>query len=104
MRFVTQQGNGNVVKLKMWEKTMMPESNMVDVGGKKQFVKTGKEIEMTTYTFTDTFGEKLIILSKDNSFRHLEGEEVIIELEVVFNDFQKKNRVTLGRLQKAQAA
>jgi len=101
MRFVTNKGNGNVVKLKMWEKTMMPESNMIDVGGKKQFVKTGKEIEMTTYTFTDSVGEKLIILSKDNSFRTLEGEEVTIELEVVFNDFQKKNRVGLASLVKA---
>lgn len=99
MRFKTVEKD---CVLKMWEKTMMPESNMVEENGKKTFKKTGKEVEMTTYTFIDGFGEKLVLLSKDNNFRTLEGKKVDIELEVVFNDFQKKNRVSLGKLQEAK--
>jgi len=89
------------VKLKMWERTMMPESNMVEKDGKKQFEKTGGTTEMTTYIFRDYAGETLKILSKDNSFRGLEGEEVKIGIEVVFNDFQNKNRVSLVSVAKA---
>jgi len=91
------------VKLKMWERTLMPESSMQEVNGKKQFVKTGKEVEMTTYIFTDVVGDKLVILSKDNNFRTLEGEEVIITVKIEFNDFAKKNRVTLVGIEKAKS-
>lgn len=90
------------VRLKMWERTMMPESTMVEKDGKKQFVKTGKEVEMTTYIFTDVVGDKLVILSKDNNFRTLEGEEVIITVKIEFNDFRKQNRVSLVKLEKAK--
>jgi len=88
------------VKLVMFEKTMMPDSIMQEVNGKKQFVKTGKESELTTYTFRDGFGEKLVILSKDNSYRNLEGELVSLGLEIVYNDFQKKNNVKLVSCEK----
>jgi len=79
----------------MFEKTMLPESEMKEVDGKKQFVKTGKEVEMTTYTFRDSFGEKMVALSKDNSYRNLEGSIVNIVIDVIFNDFTKKNTVKL---------
>jgi len=97
MRFKTVEKD---CVLKMWEKTDMPESNP-DKGsdGKTVYKKTGKMLEFTTYTFIDGFGEKLVLLSKDNSFRTLEGKKVNIEVEVVFNDFQKKNRVSLGKLE-----
>jgi len=83
------------VKLVMYEKTMLPESEMKEVDGKKQFVKTGKETEFTTYTFRDGYGEKMVALSKDNSFRDLEGSLVNITVDVTFNDFTKKNQVKL---------
>lgn len=97
MRFKTVDSD---TKLVMWERTMMPESNMVEKDGKKSFVKTGKEVEMTTYTLKDGFGDKLIVLSKDNSFRSLEGAKVELTLEVVYNDFQKRNRISLAGLTK----
>jgi len=88
------------VKMVMWEKTEMPESTMAkNKEGKTEFTKTGKLIEMTTYIFRDIVGEKLVILSKDNAFRSMEGKDVKITLDVVFNDFQKKNRVTLAKLE-----
>jgi len=85
----------NNVRLVMFERTMMPESTMQEVDGKKKFVKTGKETEMTTYTFRDEFGDKLIVLSPKNEYRSLEGEDVSIEVEISYNDFQKRNRVSL---------
>jgi len=99
MKFKSVEKN---VKLVMWEKTEMPESNMGEKDGKKVFVKTGKMIEMTTYTFRDFVGEKLVILSKDNAFRAMEGKDVDLTVEVVFNDFQKKNRVSLVKLEIAK--
>jgi len=96
MKFISQEKN---VKLVMWEKTSMPESTMAkDKDNKTVFTKTGKDIEMTTYTFRDFVGEKLVLLSKDNSFRTMEGKDVSLVLDVVFNDFQKKNRTTLVSL------
>lgn len=92
MRFKTV---GDVVELRMWEKTMLPESEMVEVNGKKAFKKTGKEVEMTTYTFRDSFGDVLVMLSDNNTFRALEGEKVDIETEIVFNTFKNQNRVKL---------
>lgn len=100
MKFISQEKD---VKLVMWEKTEMPESNIVEKEGKKSFQKTGKMIEMTTYTFRDFVGEKLVILSKDNSFRQMEGKDVKIAIDVVFNDFQKKNRVSLVKLDPVSA-
>jgi len=91
-------------KLVMWEKTDMPESKLVETNGKKSFEKTGKTEEMTTYTFRDGFGEKLVILTKDNSYRALEGEMVDLSVGVVFNDFQKKNRVALISCKKSDPA
>jgi len=100
MKFKSSEKN---VKLVMWEKTEMPESTMSkDKEGKTVFTKTDKVIEMTTYTFRDFAGEKLVILSKDNSFRPMEGKDVDLILEVIFNDFQKKNRVTLVKLELAK--
>jgi len=95
MRFKTV---GDVVELKMWEKTMLPESEMVEVNGKKAFKKTGKEVEMTTYTFRDSFGDVLVMLSDINTFRALEGEKVNIETEIVFNTFKNQNRVKLANV------
>jgi len=90
------------VKLLMFERTLMPESNMQVVNGKKEFVKTGKDIEMTTYTFRDSFGDKLVFVSKDNNYRTLEGDLVDIVIDVVFNDFQKKNQVKLVSVSKSR--
>lgn len=92
------------VKLVMFEKTMMKDSEMKEVDGKKVFVKNGQETEFTTYTFRDSFGEKLVILSKENSYRALEGETVDIEVEIVYNEFGRKNRVSLASVKKSAAA
>jgi len=92
----------NQVKLVMFERTMMPESTMETVNGKKEFVKTGKEVEMTTYTFRDGFGDKLVMLSKENGYRDLEGELVDITLDVKYNDFTKKTQTKLVGVQKAK--
>jgi len=91
------------VKLVMYEKTMLPESEMREEGGKKSFVKTGKEVEMTTYTFRDGAGDKLILLSKENGYRNLEGEVVDITLDVKFNDFTKKAQVKLASVTKSDS-
>jgi len=90
------------VKLMLWEKTMLPESEMqTNSAGKKEFIKTGKEVEMTTYTFRDAMGDKLVFLSKENGYRSLEGEVVDIELDVKYNEFTKKPQVKIASVRKA---
>jgi len=101
MKFKSQLGQD--VKLKMWEKTLMPESIMEKLDGKTVFKKTGQKIEMTTYTFVDGFGEKLVFLSSENGYRNLEGETVDIVMEVEYNDFSKKNRLKLESVAKSES-
>jgi len=90
------------VKLVMFERTMMPESTMKEVDGKKSFVKTGNEVEMTTYTFRDGMGDKFVTMSKDNSYRSLEGEMVDISVELKHNSFTNKTQTSLASVAKAQ--
>lgn len=94
MRFVKDSLQN--VKLAMWEKTELPENELKD--GK--WVKTDRKVEKTTYTFRDASGEKLVVLGS-NDHRDLEGETVDLEIEVIFNDFQKRNRVTLAQVRKS---
>jgi len=91
------------VELKMWEKTMMPESTMQEVDGKKKFVKTGKEVEMTTYTFRDEFGDKLVILTKKNDYRALEGSKGVLEFDIKLDDFSKKIKTSFNSFTPSKA-
>lgn len=90
---------GDDVVLKMWEKVMMPESEMDPTT--KKFKKTGgPDIEITKYTFRDLVGDVLEITSKNNSYRSLEGESVVVVLDVNLNNFTKKLAVKLARVDK----
>jgi len=91
------------VKMLMWEKTLMKESVMSkDKDNKTIFTKTAKDIEHTTYTFRDITGDKVIFLSKNNTFRDLEGKECNIEIGITFDEFKRKNRIGLSSVEKAK--
>jgi len=91
------------VKLVMFERTMLPESEMKKgIGGKKEFIKTGKEVEYTTYTFRDGAGDKLVLLSRENGYRSLEGKTVDIELDVKHNEFTKKTQTKLASVRESE--
>jgi len=94
MKFISQVED---VKLVMWDKVIMPDSDRVkdEVTGKTKFVDNGKKVEYTNYIFRDGFGEKLVAMSKDASYRALEGANVELVIEVTYNDFTKKNQVKL---------
>jgi len=99
MRFITEDKD---VVLLMWEKTLMPVSVIEkDATGKTSFKKTGEKVEMTTYTLRDGFGDKIVLLSKENSFRTLEGEKVKILMEVKRDEFKNKNKLSLSEIKKA---
>jgi len=78
----------NIV-LKMWEKTMMPESVLQD--GK--YVKTGKKLEQTTYTFVDEWGNKLVFLSDNQGLRKSEGKLGVLEVALTHDNFNKINKM-----------
>jgi len=80
----------------------MEESDMKKVDGKTVFIKNGKMTDHTTYTFRDEVGDKLVLLSKNNSYRPLEGSEVNVLLKVEFNDFKRVNKVSLESVEKAK--
>lgn len=83
-------------ELKMWSKSMIPESVQdKDENGKTIFVKTGKKVEFTKYTFRDEFGDVLVLTSNLNDYRSLEGKKVDLEIEIATNDFTGKNKVSL---------
>jgi len=77
------------VTLKMWEKTMLPESEKID--GK--YVKTGRKEEATTLTFIDSFGDKLVFVTSNNKYRELEGQVANLWISVGYDSFNKKNKI-----------
>lgn len=80
------------VDLIMWEKSEMPERAYNKVT--KEWTATGKTEEKTLYTFRDEMGDKVIFLS-GNDWRGLERSKVDLEMEIVYNDFDRKNKVSL---------
>jgi len=92
------------VKLMFWKKTEMPESKMIEgADGKKSFVKTGSKVEMTTYTFRDSFGDSIEILSKENGYRVFEGKFVDVDFDIKFDEFKKVVRVKLAAVRESQS-
>jgi len=61
------------------------------------WVATDKTVERTEYTLRDEFGEKLVFLG-GNDFRHLEGEEVSITLNIRYNSYERKTTVSLATM------
>jgi len=87
------------VELVMWEKTDMPESKYDEAT--KKYVKTGNKTERTTYTFRDEFGSKLVFLG-NNDYRQYERKPVDIDLELSYDDYNRKNKISLKGVRKAE--
>jgi len=81
------------VTLKMCEKTMMSESIREEKDGKTSYVKTGKKIEQTTYTFVDENLNKLVFLSDNMSLRKYEGQTGELYLSLVHDNFNGINKI-----------
>jgi len=77
------------VKLKMWEKTLLPES----VKENNIWTKTGKKIEKTIYTFVDEWGSKLVFMSGNSTLRSLETSTGDLVVALGFDDFKKINKI-----------
>lgn len=82
-------------KLLMWEKTDMPDSNYDEAT--KKWIKTGSKTEKTTYTFRDIDGTKLVFLH-DNKAREYEGKDVDLQLELSYDDFNRRNKIQLKHI------
>jgi len=89
------------LELKMWKKEMMPE-NLKGADGKFQkdengkFIKSGKEVEYTTYTFRDLTGEVLEIMSAKNDLREQEGKTGLVVLNLTRRSFQGKTETKVS--------
>jgi len=79
------------VKLALYEARSLPERKKGEDG---KWTPTGNKTEMTMYTFRDEFGEVLKFLAS-NKYRELEGQEVNISLDVTYDDYNNKNKVSL---------
>lgn len=79
------------ITLKMWEKSMMSESIFSEE--KKQYVKTGKKVEQTTYSFLDEDGDKLVFLSDKNEWRKMEGQTGDLHVSLNHDNFNKVNKI-----------
>jgi len=79
------------VQLKMWEKTMMSESIFSEE--KNTYVKTGKKVEQTTYTFVDEVGNKLVFLSDNIKIREYEGETGELFVSLTHDNYNKINKI-----------
>jgi len=67
-----------------------------DKDGKTIFTKTDKDLEYTNYIFRDLAGDKIVLMSKNNTFRELEGLECNIDINITFDEFKRRNRYALS--------
>jgi len=79
------------VQLKMWEKTMMSESIFSEE--KNTYVKTGKKVEQTTYTFVDEVGNKLVFLSDNIKIRDYEGQTGDLFVALTHDNYNGVNKI-----------
>jgi len=80
------------VKMVMWQKREMPERKYN--AETKEWEKTGETTERTEYTFRDEFGDVLVLLG-NNDYRELEGQDVVVTVGIRYNDFSRKNTLSL---------
>lgn len=80
------------LKLVMWKKREMPER--VQNPETKKWEKTNRVIEKTEYTFRDEFGD-IVVLLGDNEYRELEGRQCDVTIGIRYNEFERKNTVSL---------
>jgi len=86
------------LELVMWEQTDLPESvRTTDENGKTVFKKTGAKIGKTTYTFRSPEGDKLVLLG-ENTYRNLERKRVDVDVNIVYDDFNRKTKVSLNQV------
>lgn len=74
------------VTLVLWEARKMPERTYNPEI--KEWVKTGRDVEMTLYTLRDDEGETLKFLSSDNGYRQFEGSDVEVVIGLEFDDYR----------------
>lgn len=84
--------SAEVIKLVMWKKRELPERTLNKETNKWE--KTGGTIERTEYTFRDEFGDVLVLLG-NNDYRELEGRDCDITIGIRYNDFDRKNTISL---------
>lgn len=80
------------MQLVMWERQEMKDRAKDPNTG--EWRDTGSTVEKTRYYLRDEFGDKLEFLG-DNEYRTLEGDQVLVSMDISFNEFQNKNVVKL---------
>lgn len=80
------------ITLVMWKRRELPERTLNRETNKWE--KTGGVTERTEYTFRDEFGDILVLLG-NNDYRELEGKECDIVIGVRYNEFERKNTMSL---------
>lgn len=80
------------VKLVMYKNVEMNERKKNEETGKWE--PTGGKTSMTEYTFRDEFGDILVVFGK-NDFRELEGRECEVTIGITYNEFERKNKISL---------
>lgn len=84
--------NAENIKLVMWKKRELPERALNKETGKWE--PTGQKTERTEYTFRDEFGDVLVMLG-NNDYRELEGQECDVVVGIRYNEFERKNTISL---------
>jgi len=70
---------------------MMPESIFSEE--KNTYVKTGKKVEQSTYTFVDEWGAKLVFLSADSELRKHEGKQGDLNVSLIHDNYNSVNKI-----------
>lgn len=81
-------------ELAMFKTVKMP--NRIP-GGDGKYIKdpSGAMVEMTGYYFVDEVGSQIYCVTKNDAYRAHKGSFCDIQLEVEYNEMDRKNKVTL---------
>jgi len=80
------------LKLVMYKAVHLNERAKNETSGKWE--NTGGKVEKTEYTFRDEFGD-IVVLLGSNEYRELEGRQCDVTLGVRYDEFNRKNVLSL---------
>jgi len=80
------------LKLVMFKNVDMPK-RVKNVETNK-WEPTGEKESRTEYTFRDEFGDVIVVFG-NNDYRELEGRQCDVVIGIAYNEFDRKNKISL---------
>lgn len=92
---ITASTSNQILELVLWENRDLPKSEKNDKG---EWIKTSEKEVFTFYTFRDEFGDVIKFLKKGTDYRHLQGKQVEVIVNLAYDNYNNVTKLTLGQV------